>query len=116
MTKYVESRFSTCKSNEGPTQPDTYPPTNEGKVHMVLAPTMGRIKSNLPHQVEILLTKAWIQKLAKDGKGRPSVTIALSYLEYLVRLQRDYEDMEARYKVVKKQEFLNMPFSPGTQY
>ena len=30
--------------------------------------------------------------------------------------ERDYEDMEKRYQEVRKQEFLNMPFSPDTQY
>ena len=117
MSKYIESRFSTCKSTEDTSKADKYPPPNEGMVHMVLAPTMGRIKSIWPQEVGTLLTKAWIQKLANDSKNRPHVTVALSYLEYLVRLQHDYEDMEKRYNVVvKKQEFLHMSFYLDTQY
>ena len=42
--------------------------------------------------------------------------IALSYLEYLIRLQRDYEDMEKRYQLVRKQEFIHTTFQPDTQY
>ena len=71
-------------------------------VQMVLAPTMGRIKSILPEQVGTLLTKAWIHKLAKDNVGRPRVQIYLSYLEYLVRLQRYYEAKEKRNQLVRK--------------
>ena len=59
----------------------------KGMVHMVLAPTMGRIKYILPERVGTLLTKAWIQKLEKDVVGKPRVTIAISYMEYLIRLQ-----------------------------
>ena len=55
--------------------------------------------------------------MAKDAAGKPRVTtIAISYLEYLIKLQQDYEDMEKRYKLVRKQEFLNMPYSLDTQY
>ena len=85
-------------------------------LHMVLASTMGQIKSILPKKISALLTKAWIQKVAQDVVDKPRVTVGISYLEYLVRLQRDYEDMEKRYQLVKKQEFINMPFSPDTQY
>ena len=77
---------------------------------------MQRIKIILPEQVETLLTKEWIQKMSKDAKNKPHVIVSLSYLEYLIRLQRDYEDMEKRYQVVRKQEFVNMPFSSDTQY
>ena len=115
MTAYVESRFATSKPTADTTA-GKYPPANEGMVHMVLAPTMGRIKSIMPKKIGTLLTKAWIQKLAQDVASKPSVTVAISYLEYLVRLQRDYKDMEKRYQLVRKQEFLNMPFSPDTQY
>ena len=55
-------------------------------VQLVLAPTMQRIKRILPEQVGTLLTKEWIQKLSKDAKNKPNVTVALSYLEYLIRL------------------------------
>ena len=113
MTTYVESWFATNKSTTTPTG-EKYPHANEGMVHMVLAPTMGCIKSILPEKVGTLLTKAWIRKLAQDATGKPSVKVALSLLEYLVRLQRDYKDMEKRYQLVRKQEFLNMPFFPDT--
>ena len=115
MAAYIEKRFTTS-ATPTPAIPEQYPPAEEGMVQLVLAPTMQRIKRILPEQVGTLLTKEWIQKLSKDAKNKPNVTVALSYLEYLIRLQRDYEDMEKRYQVVRKQEFVNMPFSPDTQY
>ena len=65
MIAYVESRFATHKSTTTPTA-EKYPPANEGMVHMILAPTMGCIKSILPEKVGSLLTKAWIRKLEQD--------------------------------------------------
>ena len=115
MAAYIQKRFTTSATSTS-VMPDTYPPAEEGMVQLVLAPTMQRIKRILPEQVETLLTKEWIQKLSKDAKNKPNVTVSLSYLEYLIRLQRDYEDMEKRYQVVWQQEFVNMPFSPDTQY
>ena len=115
MAAYIEKRFTTS-STPTPAVPTKYPPTEEGMVQLVLAPTMQRIKYILPEQVGALLTKEWIQKLSKDAEHKPNVTVALFYLEYLIRLQRDYEDMEKRYQVVRKQEFINMPFSPDPQY
>lgn len=115
LTCYVEKRFSASQSKVL-VEPDKYPPSNEGMVQMVLAPTMEKIRSILPEQVDILLTKAWIHKLAKDVVGQPNAQISLNYLEYLIKLQRDYEDMEKRYNLVHKQEFLNMPYSLDTQY
>ena len=83
MVAYIEKRFTTS-STSTPAIPATYPHTEEGMVQLVLAPSMGRIKSILPIKVGDLFTKAWIQKLRKDVERKPSVTIALSYLEYLV--------------------------------
>ena len=77
---------------------------------------MQRIKSILLERVSMFLTKAWIMKLQKEVEGQPRVTVALSYLEYLIRMQRDYEDMEKRYQLVWKQEFLQTTFKPDTQY
>ena len=95
---------------------EEYPPKAEGVVQLVLAPSMQRIKSILPEKVNMCLTKAWIKKIQKQAEGQPRVTIALSYLEYLIRLQRDYEDMERRYQLVRKQEFVHATFQPDTQY
>ena len=75
-----------------------YPLADEGVVQLALAPSMQRIKSILPQHC---LTKAWINKIQKQAEGQPWIMIALSYLEYLIRLQRDYEDMEKRYQLVR---------------
>ena len=93
MAAYIEKRFTTS-STSTLAVPAKYPPTEEGMVQLVLAPTMQRIKAILPEQVDVLLTKEWIQKLRKDAENKLNVTVALSYLEYLICLQRDYEDME----------------------
>ena len=85
-------------------------------MQLVLAPSMSLIRQILPEKLGSMLTRAWIQKIRKDAEGKPTVTVAISYLEYLIRIQRDYEDMEKRYQLVRKQEFLNMTFSPDTQY
>lgn len=95
---------------------EDYPPTTEGVVHLVLAPSMQRIKSILLERLSNCLTKAWIHKIHKQSEGQPRVPIALSYLEYLIRLQRDYEDMEKRYQLVRKPEFVHATFQPDTQY
>lgn len=96
MAAYIEKRFITSATST-PDVPKQYPPVEEGMVQLVRAPSMGRINSILPK-----LTRTWIQKLKKDAERNPSVTVALSYLEYLVQLQRDYEDMEKRYQLARK--------------
>ena len=53
MTSYVEKCFSASQSKVS-VEPDKYPPANEGMVQMVLAPTMGQIRSILLEQVDIL--------------------------------------------------------------
>ena len=95
---------------------DEYPPKSEGIVQLVLAPSLQRIRSILPEKVNMFLTKAWIKKLQKEAEGQPRVTVALSYLEYLIRMQRDYEDMEKRYQIVRKQEFLQSTFNPDMHH
>ena len=65
---------------------EEYPPKAEGVVQLVLAPSMQRIKSILPEQLNMCLSKAWIQKFQKQAEGQPRVIIALSYLEYLIRI------------------------------
>ena len=47
MTSCVEKCFSASQSKVS-IEPDKYPPINEGMVQMVLAPTMGQIRSILP--------------------------------------------------------------------
>ena len=111
MQKTFIKKFGKTAENS-----EEYPPKPEGVVQLVLAPSMQRIKSILPERVSMFLTKAWIKKLQKEAEGQPRVTVALSYLEYLIRLQRDYEDMEKRYQLVRKQEFLQTTFKPDTQY
>ena len=107
---FIKKFGTTAKTN------DEYPPKSEGVVQLVLAPSLQRIRSILPEKVNMFLTKAWIKKLQKEAEGQPRVTVSLSYLEYLIRMQRDYEDMEKRYQLVRKQEFLQTTFNLDTQH
>ena len=115
LNGYMQRTFAK-KFGKPETVKEVYPPADEGVVQLVLAPSMQRIKSILPERLNNCLTKAWINKIQKQAQGQPRVMIALSYLEYLIRLQRDYEDMEKRYQLVRKQEFVHTTFQPDTQY
>ena len=115
VNAYMQKTFIKKFGKPVEAKEEEYPPKAEGVVQLVLAPSMQRIKSILPEQLNMCLSKAWIQKIQKQAEGQPRVVIALSYLEYLIRIQRDYEDMERRYNVVRKQEFVHAAFQPDTQ-
>ena len=55
MAAYLEKRFATSPAPP-PAVPAKYPPTDEGMVQLVLAPTMQRIKAILSEKVGALLT------------------------------------------------------------
>ena len=107
MKKYIQSKFLTPTSKIAEVEPAKeadvlYRHSTKGTLTMVLATTMSGIKSICPQEVGSLLTKAWIQNIGTHANTRPHVPIALPYLEYLVKLQRYYEDMERWYNVVRR--------------
>lgn len=76
---------------------------------LVLKPSLSRLKIVFPGNQGVQSTKAWIRKVQQHAIKGPHLKIGLLYYEYLLRLQRDYEDMIARYNAIRKQEFLKAP-------
>lgn len=96
-------------------KPPKYP--SHGTSQLVLAPLFSRIKQVLPQTLGTLATRAWIQKVQEHAVQGPNLKTGLLYFEYLLRIQRDYEDMQQRYNAVRMQEFMKMPvIADNVQY
>lgn len=87
---------------------EVMPPECPGNAtsQLVLAPSLSRIKEILPQAESTIATKTWIKKVQEHAVKGPHLKIGLLYFEYLLRIQRDYEDMQKRYNNVRMQEFM----------
>lgn len=62
----------------------------------------------------MILTKYCVHKIEAKALGGPHIKVPIPYMEYLICTQMDYEDMEAKYNAVKRQEFLKSTTTPNT--